>query len=317
MRGLLLASFVPGAISHCGPQTAGTCIVFGCRQQRGPTVCNPEKRCVCKPGYCSPDEHRCVPIKPDLCVPDSYIKNKQCCAKLYSSVCWEGTQADIPARCSPQTEGTCSVVGCNKDRGPADCLQGRCVCKPGYCSVDEKRCVKIKPKMCHPSIFLKDKQCCAAPGSQTCWSGSWGGAQNSIPSRCSPHTKGTCAFFGCNADRGPTDCLESKCVCQPGYCSLNEEKCVRIKPDMCEPSEFLANKSCCVAPGSLKCWGGANAIDLQDRGVQGNVHIDTVVFVGFASIGLLVSVSTWAHYRHRMAPDLQEQLLDGASVAVL
>lgn len=55
--------------------------------------------------------------------------------------------------------------------------------------------------------------------------------------RCLRNSGGTCAIWGCNADRGPTDCVYwtpgvthmfengHYCMCQPGYCAAMDGKC--------------------------------------------------------------------------------------------
>eukprot|EP00933_Yihiella_yeosuensis_P054309 TRINITY_DN52705_c0_g1_i1.p1 TRINITY_DN52705_c0_g1~~TRINITY_DN52705_c0_g1_i1.p1 ORF type:complete len:280 (-),score=60.20 TRINITY_DN52705_c0_g1_i1:223-1062(-) len=39
-----------------------------------------------------------------------------------------------PVVCATATSGTCSFFGCDKSRGATNCVKGKCVCKPGYCS---------------------------------------------------------------------------------------------------------------------------------------------------------------------------------------
>eukprot|EP00927_Polykrikos_kofoidii_P081989 TRINITY_DN8008_c0_g1_i2.p1 TRINITY_DN8008_c0_g1~~TRINITY_DN8008_c0_g1_i2.p1 ORF type:complete len:183 (+),score=26.40 TRINITY_DN8008_c0_g1_i2:77-625(+) len=36
---------------------------------------------------------------------------------------------------------------------------------------------------------------------------------------CRKDTSGTCAFFNCDSSRGPTNCINSKCYCEDGFCS--------------------------------------------------------------------------------------------------
>merc|ERR1712025_733000 len=38
----------------------------------------------------------------------------------------------------PMTTGTCKVFNCHPSRGPTDCTDGKCYCKPGFCSTGEK-----------------------------------------------------------------------------------------------------------------------------------------------------------------------------------
>jgi len=44
--------------------------------------------------------------------------------------------------CDNDTGGTCMVWGCKSSRGPTDCDNGRCICKPGYCHDGAGRCVE-------------------------------------------------------------------------------------------------------------------------------------------------------------------------------
>lgn len=45
-----------GTVNKCDIETAGTCKWFNCDQSlRGPTLCTPDYKCVCRPGYCALD----------------------------------------------------------------------------------------------------------------------------------------------------------------------------------------------------------------------------------------------------------------------
>mmetsp|Transcript_7976 Transcript_7976/g.13914 ORF Transcript_7976/g.13914 Transcript_7976/m.13914 type:complete len:196 (-) Transcript_7976:164-751(-) len=48
-----------------------------------------------------------------------------------------------------------------------------------------------------------------------------GAASQSIGT-CGDYTSGTCAWLGCSSSRGPTNCVEGKCICQTGYCSTGD-----------------------------------------------------------------------------------------------
>jgi len=37
--------------------------------------------------------------------------------------------------CIHDTGGTCRIFGCSSSRGEASCEDGKCMCKPGYCSI--------------------------------------------------------------------------------------------------------------------------------------------------------------------------------------
>jgi len=50
-----------------------------------------------------------------------------------------------PRPCSTTTDGSCRLFGCSNSRGgkqAVQCVQGKCVCKAGFCSPDGKKCIK-------------------------------------------------------------------------------------------------------------------------------------------------------------------------------
>ena len=87
----------------CDTHTGGTCKYFSCGSSRGQTQCV-EGQCRCQPGHCSVGG-RCVPNDPS----HNFLQ------------------------CPQRTGGTCSWFGyCWKYRGPTRCVQGECMCKPGF-----------------------------------------------------------------------------------------------------------------------------------------------------------------------------------------
>jgi len=109
------------------------------------------------------------------------------------------------------TKGTCKanslfalvhVQPCKDERGPTDCLDGKCVCKYGYAAS-----AKDGGETCEKALKCDGEQCYE-------------------PTRL---TSGTCSFFGCHSWRGPTYCDGGKCKCQSGYfASADYTKCVTV-----------------------------------------------------------------------------------------
>ena len=52
---------------------------------------------------------------------------------------------------------------------------------------------------------------------------------NASNSFCDSYTDGTCKYFGCKSSRGPTQCIQGQCRCQPGYCAVGS-RCVLNVP---------------------------------------------------------------------------------------
>lgn len=57
---------------------------------------------------------------------------------------------------------------------------------------------------------------------------------------CNTKTSGTCSWLSCNTGRGPTDCVggfgSKLCVCKPGYCTTDGEKCVDPNAPNAQPA---------------------------------------------------------------------------------
>lgn len=95
--------------------------------------------------------------------------------------------ADVCA--TTDTGGRCSWTWCHGSRGPTVCRNGHCYCQEGLCSV-YGACT-------YPSIAGSEQSCKTTD------------------------TGGKCRFFGCWGSRGPTSCVNGKCVCKPGFCAID------------------------------------------------------------------------------------------------
>jgi hypothetical protein len=71
---LLIAAAVCGVAADCEVDTGGSCRVFSCKADRGPTICQRDsvlgrRRCLCQPGYCASDGVCTVPPAPPAPAP--------------------------------------------------------------------------------------------------------------------------------------------------------------------------------------------------------------------------------------------------------
>ena len=97
----------------------------------------------------------------------------------------------------------------------------------------------------------------------------------SVPS-CEKDTGGTCAYLSCNTDRGPTNCVDDKCLCQEGYCvsemleygtcvvgswlkvaSVLASVCAKPGPALRGPPQHWAASDCPTPIGPPSDWAGS------------------------------------------------------------
>jgi len=60
--------------------------------------------------------------------------------------------------------------------------------------------------------------------------------------RRAKETSGTCAWFSCYARRGPTQCIDSKCICDDNHFTEDGEKCIPCPVQRCS-TKLLTKKS--------------------------------------------------------------------------
>mmetsp|Transcript_7791 Transcript_7791/g.17004 ORF Transcript_7791/g.17004 Transcript_7791/m.17004 type:complete len:291 (+) Transcript_7791:106-978(+) len=100
------------------------------------------------------------------------------------------------AWCVRDTKRQCgSVHDCPESLGQTVCDQGTCKCQREHCFRDGY-CMNISP-------------------------------MKPLAATCQADTSGTCAWFGCDGSRGPTECQNGRCVCKEGTCAVN---------GMCQPN---------------------------------------------------------------------------------
>merc|ERR1711956_143763 len=59
-----------------------------------------------------------------------------------SSSAGSGSASDDECPGGEDTGGRCSFTSCSTSRGGVTCLEGKCVCSPGYCLTGGERCDK-------------------------------------------------------------------------------------------------------------------------------------------------------------------------------
>jgi len=184
----------------CSRFTDGSCRLLPCNSWRGRTQCvGPflQGICKCAPGYCANVWGVCVPP--------------------------EGT-------CPADSGGTCRILGCPKKHGPTDCVDGKCICKPGTCANSKLFCDRPPSEKCPSQTGMSCRifGCGAWRGPTKCEYGQClceDGQCASVagicqpPHTCDPDTGGNCKISYCEGARGPTTCTDGTCACKPGYCA--------------------------------------------------------------------------------------------------
>lgn len=108
----------------------------------------------------------------------------------------------------------------SKCDGNAACVDGNCVCPQGKCSYNGN-C--LEPATCSTCVCASKSDCnkdyCKC-GADQCATPSWDMGPLVCYDQCASDTGGTCALFSCRESRGPTNCVNGKCLCQKDYCSV-------------------------------------------------------------------------------------------------
>merc|ERR1711879_372734 len=74
---------------------------------------------------------------------------------------------------------------------------------------------------CHAHSQCNSKQSCEC-GNGYCADGLGCDVNPKTTCRSCKKAVGTCGFFGCHESRGPTNCVDGKCICALDTCSLDQ-----------------------------------------------------------------------------------------------
>jgi len=240
-------------VNTCETETTGTCDVLDCNTDRGPVDCV-DGKCICQEGTCADNSkygcaHPCESDSGGTCAflackssrgPTNCVDGKCVCQDDYCAQAGKcikkvsGVEPTDPAppnipdifkdTCQKDTGGTCSTLSCDSSRGPVDCIDGKCVCRFGYCAVSGtciNSCESFTTGTCAELDCNTDRgpvDC--IDGKCVCQAGTCADAnQYSCSHPCEEDSGGTCAFLACKSSRGPTTCIDGKCICEAGYCS--------------------------------------------------------------------------------------------------
>mmetsp|Transcript_42030 Transcript_42030/g.91639 ORF Transcript_42030/g.91639 Transcript_42030/m.91639 type:complete len:304 (+) Transcript_42030:97-1008(+) len=186
--------------------------------------------------------------------------------------------------CIQDTGGTCKYFGCDSHRGPAQCVNDKCMCVEGYCAMNgvcangqycEKQtggpcryfgCDSRRNANCDDGLCKcgdADRCSVSQPVQETdCNDNSNGDnhcttrevQMNLCVQMCIKDTGGSCWILGCNSDR-MSNCENGRCICPDGMCSQSgicksTSGCDRVTGGTC--SVF----GCDSSRGPTDCIGG-------------------------------------------------------------
>eukprot|EP00811_Abedinium_folium_P006025 NODE_15543_length_1044_cov_10.381679.p1 GENE.NODE_15543_length_1044_cov_10.381679~~NODE_15543_length_1044_cov_10.381679.p1 ORF type:complete len:216 (+),score=31.13 NODE_15543_length_1044_cov_10.381679:172-819(+) len=131
------------------------------------------------------------------------------------------------SHCIPSTGGSCGWFDCDSSRGPTTCVDGACLCKPGYCSFDgtclmDNKCTYVTESVCGHTGCPKEATTSCINNKCVCKAGTCVDKAGFCTTDCPKDTGGTCSWAPCDPSRGLTACIAGRCLCkQPDECSSN------------------------------------------------------------------------------------------------
>lgn len=183
--------------------------------------------------------------------------------------------------CVTETAGSCSLLSCRADRGPTDCVRGRCMCREGHC---------LDGGVCKKAVVSERG--------------------------CGKHTGGSCRFLRCAATRGPTRCEGGVCVCDDGLCASSGSCVLPQSTFLAQVVPVDSAHRAFPGPqaklGTALCFsgGGARSLSIVMGALRALEGLDLMRGVDAISS---VSGGTWAAAIYMFAGVSTEELLGAAT----
>mmetsp|Transcript_19625 Transcript_19625/g.34729 ORF Transcript_19625/g.34729 Transcript_19625/m.34729 type:complete len:564 (+) Transcript_19625:59-1750(+) len=212
----------------CNRQVGASCAFSLCGFSHGPAYCHNLSSCLCMPGHCADTEGFCA-----LTVTETKTSTGT------------GSEATVTTEsvCKDAVGWTNGWSGCAYEDGGKN---------PAYCPPT--------PGASWPSTvgwtceYYRAKGLCIDNNVSAAWSG---GSLHNYPEfnccgcgpvrdiTCNRNTGGTCKLGACDKSRGPTECVDGKCICLRGHCGSTNGVCsLEIDPSMAlTPEEAVKQAS--------------------------------------------------------------------------
>lgn len=191
--------------TSCNRQTGKSCALeFGfCGASRGPAYCHNLSTCLCLPGHCASTEGYCslqVPVQ-EFATPSASPASTTCRDTPDWANGWSACAYEEGGRNSAWCKPTPGAVWPSTMGWTCAYYREKGLCKNGNISTWAMGRMHNYP----------ERNCCGCHAVQN--------------TTCNRNTGGLCSFGFCDPSRGPTVCVDGKCLCQEGHCGTTAGVC--------------------------------------------------------------------------------------------
>ncbi|CAE7565079.1 unnamed protein product [Symbiodinium microadriaticum] len=191
--------------TSCNRQTGKSCALeFGfCGASRGPAYCHNLSTCLCLPGHCASTEGYCslqVPVQ-EFATPSASPASTTCRDTPDWANGWSACAYEEGGRNSAWCKPTPGAVWPSTMGWTCAYYREKGLCKNRNISTWAMGKMHNYP----------ERNCCGCHAVQN--------------TTCNRNTGGLCSFGFCDPSRGPTVCVDGKCLCQEGHCGTTAGVC--------------------------------------------------------------------------------------------